>query len=279
MKATSYKIRISRDDPPTLCEAIAVHTGLSKTRIKIALNRGAVWARKAKGKRRRIRRATSQMRAGDQIYCYYDEAVLNLVPPQSRCIRDFNQYSIWHKPAGLMTQGSRFGDHCSLGRQIEQQFTPKRCVFLVHRIDREATGLVLVAHDRTAAAKFSSLFRLRKVQKRYRIHVTGNLYHHAPSGRIEIPLDNREASTTYRIISFDPELNQSVVEVELHSGRRHQIRRHFDLIGFPVIGDPRYGINNKNKEGMQLVAYALAFKCPLGNGSIHVEIDPDEVLP
>ena len=70
-----------------------------------------------------------------------------------------------------------------------------------------------------------------------------------------------------------------MAKVELHSGRHHQIRRHFDLIGFPVIGDPRYGMNNKNKKGMRLVAYALAFECPLGNGSVHVEIDPEEASP
>jgi tRNA pseudouridine32 synthase/23S rRNA pseudouridine746 synthase len=46
------------------------------------------------------------------------------------------------------------------------------------------------------------------------------------------------------------------------SGRKHQIRRHFDMIGHPVMGDPRYGKGNKNAEGLQLLATSLKFKCP-----------------
>jgi tRNA pseudouridine32 synthase/23S rRNA pseudouridine746 synthase len=48
----------------------------------------------------------------------------------------------------------------------------------------------------------------------------------------------------------------------MRTGRKHQIRRHFEMIGHPVIDDPRYGKDNKNTEGLQLVATALEFECP-----------------
>jgi tRNA pseudouridine32 synthase/23S rRNA pseudouridine746 synthase len=52
------------------------------------------------------------------------------------------------------------------------------------------------------------------------------------------------------------------VDVIIRTRRKHQIRLHFEMIGFPVMGDPRYGEGNKNTEGMKLTATALEFKCP-----------------
>jgi tRNA pseudouridine32 synthase/23S rRNA pseudouridine746 synthase len=55
------------------------------------------------------------------------------------------------------------------------------------------------------------------------------------------------------------------VDVIIRTGRKHQIRLHFEMIGFPVMGDPRYGEGNKNTEGMKLNATALEFECPLSS--------------
>ncbi|HLT22061.1 MAG TPA: hypothetical protein VKZ84_01395, partial [Bacteriovoracaceae bacterium] len=54
----------------------------------------------------------------------------------------------------------------------------------------------------------------------------------------------------------------SLVEVEIKTGRLHQIRKHFEMIGHPVLGDPKYGKGNKNKDGLKLQAYALEFRDP-----------------
>jgi len=56
--------------------------------------------------------------------------------------------------------------------------------------------------------------------------------------------------------------------VQIRTGRLHQIRRHFDLIGHPVMGDPRYGTGNKNKEGLQLEADQLRFICPFAKREV-----------
>jgi tRNA pseudouridine32 synthase/23S rRNA pseudouridine746 synthase len=79
--------------------------------------------------------------------------------------------------------------------------------------------------------------------------------------------------THYALKLFDAQKNQSLVQVTPVTGRRHQIRRHFDMIGHPVMGDPRYGSGNKNKSGLQLSAIGLAFECPLGKGTIKIMID------
>ncbi len=271
---------ITTKDPSTVCEVLSILSGLSKLRIKRAMTRGAAWLKHAGRKMQRIRRATAPVRPGDVIALYYDESILARQPPQSRCIKDFKQYSIWYKPAGLMTQGTRFGDHCALSRQVEQHYQSQhrgRQVLLVHRIDREAAGLVLVSHNRIAAARFSKMFRKRQIEKHYRIKVRGDLCSVGAEGTIDLALNNRPAQTLYRPLSYDPSTDQSLVRVQIITGRRHQIRRHFEMIGHPVMGDPLYGSNNKNETGLELTAISLTFECPFGNGQINTRIDPDVI--
>jgi len=64
-------------------------------------------------------------------------------------------------------------------------------------------------------------------------------------------------------LATNSEQHSATLELIIHTGRRHQIRRHLALIGHPVLGDPRYGTGNKNTAGLQLTAVALSFVCPL----------------
>jgi tRNA pseudouridine32 synthase/23S rRNA pseudouridine746 synthase len=162
-----------------------------------------------------------------------------------------------------MAQGTKYGDHCSLHRQAGIFFGNRRELFLVHRLDREASGIMLLAHDRKTAALLSGLFQKNLIVKKYRVEVLGNLLDRGKTGAIALPLDGRTALTEYRVESYDSETGTSTAEVVIKTGRLHQIRRHFDMIGFPVIGDPKYGRGNKNREGMKLVACSLAFRCPV----------------
>ena len=69
--------------------------------------------------------------------------------------------------------------------------------------------------------------------------------------------------------------NVSEIDVTLHTGRLHQIRRHFEAIGCPVLGDPRYGKGNKNREGLKVNACSLCFTCPVSGKEIIVRHSPD----
>ena len=250
------------DDPNIAVDFLALHSGISKVRIKDAMNKGAVWLKKGHGKKYRVRRATAALKPGDNLSLYYDEKLLALKPSSAECISDQKRYSVWFKPAGLMTQGSRYGDHCSLLRGVELFFKNNRSVFLIHRLDREAAGIVLVAHDKGAAGKLSRLFQKRSIVKHYRAQVLGNLAERKAENIIRIPLDGKPAETEYTAGAYDPAANTTVVDVIIRTGRKHQIRRHFEMIGFPVMGDPHYGVGNKNTAGLQLAATALEFVCP-----------------
>lgn len=240
---------------------LALRTGISKARIKDAMNKGAVWVQRGK-KRQRLRRATSMLAAGDRIELYYDEDVLARHVSVPILVHDAKHYSVWNKPAGMLTQGTEYGDHCSLLRQVELSFRMKREAYPVHRLDREASGLVLVAHTKQAAAKLSELFQKQAVEKVYQVVVLGVAGSPGKSGTIDHPLDGRNARTHYTVESVDVNSGISTLSVKIETGRLHQIRRHFAMIGYPVMGDPKYGQGNKNTDGLQLRAISLAFPCP-----------------
>lgn len=280
MQKFFFKKAVGTDDPKTVCDFLAKHTGLSKSRIKDAMNKGAVWVRKKRGKQYRVRRASAALKPGDYLAIYYDDKLLALSPLQPKRISDQKRYSIWFKPAGLMTQGTKYGDHCSLLRQVELFFKSKRKAFPVHRLDREVSGIVLIGHDKTAAGQLSRLFQSQQIVKRYHARVRGNLTAaQGPQGRIDQPLDGQPSTTDFAVTHYDPASNISSVDIIIHTGRKHQIRRHFAAVGFPVIGDPRYGKGNKNHSGLQLAAAALEFHCPFSDKDLVFDTPCSDVEP
>jgi tRNA pseudouridine32 synthase/23S rRNA pseudouridine746 synthase len=244
------------------CDVIATRSGLSKSQIKDAMNKGAVTLRRA-NRQKILRRAKTILRPGDQLQLNYDAAILAQQPLPLVCIADERAYSVWNKPAGMLAQGTLWGDHCALLRLVEQFFQPPREVFLVHRLDREAAGLMLIAHNKLASAKLSQLFQTNNVYKAYRTEVRGCPAVVGESAVIDFPLDGKPAHSEYRVLSYDDKTDIAQLEVVIRSGRKHQIRRHLDAIAHPVMGDPRYGQHNKTPDGMRLVATTLEFDCPL----------------
>jgi len=262
MKRFVYHKTVTLSAPGTVCNFLAAETGLPKIRIKDAMNKGAVWLKGGSGGKKRIRRATHPLRSGDRLWIYYDSTLLSLSAPEGKCLEDRHRFTIWYKPPDLLTQGTAYGDHCSLMRQAETYFRGNRTVYLLHRLDREASGLVMFAHDKTAAAKLSHLFQTHQVEKTYRAELLGDLAGKALEAIIDLPLEGKPAKTVYRFLSYDGGKNTSLVEATTRTGRYHQVRRHFAMIGFPIMGDPKYGKENKNAAGLQLIAVAIRFQCP-----------------
>lgn len=247
----------------TAADFIAERCDLPKVRIKDAMNKGAVWLKRGKRPQVRLRRAKAELFAGDELFVYYDDEVLRRIPGEPRVIEDLNAYSVWFKPAGVLSQGTEWGDHCSMLRIAEQAADSTREVFLVHRLDREASGLMIIAHNRRAAADLSKLFEERKVEKTYRVEVLGQVGDVGSKRTINEALDGKEAITHITVEKFNAYTNASTLLVTIDTGRKHQIRKHLAAIGHPVMGDPLYGEGNRNRDGMQLKCIELAFRCPL----------------
>ena len=238
---------------------LAAQSGLPVARIKRAMQCGAVWLTRH-GQTTRLRRAGRTLRTGDRLDLYYDPAVLQQTVDDATLIDDVGQYSVWHKPYGMWSHGSRWADHSALTRFASQALS--RESLIVHRLDRATNGLMLIAHNKRAAAALSALFRERQIEKHYQAVVAGCLLADA-SIAIDAPLDGRAARTDVSVISIDERLQRSEVSVRIHTGRKHQVRRHLAHIGHPVVGDRLYGGAGEGDPDLQLTASRLAFQCPV----------------
>jgi len=149
-----------------------------------------------------------------------------------------------NKPAGMPTQPPRDRSVRSLEELLRVEY---REIYLVHRIDTPTSGVVLFARTREAAAKFSNLFASGAMKKIYVAIVDGVIDREIT---IDSPIDGREAITIVR-----PSTQSSRVEVEIKTGRTHQIRIHLASIGHVVAGDRRHG--GAKAERLMLHAWKL----------------------
>ena len=244
-------------------DLLAEETGLSKQLVKQLMQKGAVWLTKGK-KTQRLRRAKRTLQVGQIVHVYYDQSVLAMIPPEPTLIADEGHYSVWNKPYGMLSQGSKWGDHCTITRWVEQHLKPQRVSFVVHRLDRAANGLIIIAHEKTAAAALSKLFHDRQVDKRYQIWVHGQFSSQATRDkpvRIDTDIDGRSAVSYFVLVEYDADQDRSLLDVTIETGRKHQIRRHSAELVYPVVGDRLYG-KEGDTEDLKLTAYFLAFECP-----------------
>ncbi|RJR15590.1 MAG: RNA pseudouridine synthase [Nitrospiraceae bacterium] len=257
-------------------DLLAVTSGLSKSRVKQAMQKGAVWLTSRRGTQR-LRRMDRVMQSGDKLHLYYNEKILlsEVDPPQ--LIADEGGYSVWYKPYGMLSQGSKWGDHFSINRWAEQHLTPQRPAFVVHRLDRAATGLILIAHQKKIAAALSLLFQDRGIEKRYQVIVQGRFPEQGSPLTIDTDLDNRPALTQVYPVRYDSGKNRTLLDVRIETGRKHQIRRHLSSIGYPVAGDRMYG-QGTDIEDLQLTAYYLSFICPV-SGAVREYVLPEDLRP
>jgi 23S rRNA pseudouridine1911/1915/1917 synthase len=182
------------------------------------------------------------------------------------------------KPAGLVVhpasshQGRTLVDE--LGEILAGGADPER-PGIVHRLDKETSGLLVVARDDATHAALQELVRKREVERVYLALAGGRLA--SRTGTIDAPIGrasrqrhrmavsgaaSRQARTHFEVLElFSAE---SYVEVKLETGRTHQIRAHFGAIGHPLIGDTTYGGEKKYGLSRQFLhAHRLAFAHPL----------------
>jgi 23S rRNA pseudouridine1911/1915/1917 synthase len=143
---------------------------------------------------------------------------------------------------------------------------------IVHRLDKDTSGVMLVAKNRVAQANLVNQFRARSVAKAYLALVKGKLT--PESGIIEADIGRdsrnrqrmavvsrgREARTEYRVVKYLD--GYTLLEIVPETGRTHQIRVHLAAIGFPVVGDATYGVRSPHLSRQFLHACRLGFRLP-----------------
>lgn len=238
---------------------------ISKATLKNAISQGILWLTRGK-KTTRIRSLTRALKPNDTLHVYYDENVLNQAPPTPILISNFDDYSIWFKPYGMLCQGSKWSDHFTINRWIETNIHPQRPAIIVHRLDRAASGLIIIAHSKKAAKAFSQLFEQRKLEKTYQIIVHGAFRQSDKEISATFEVDGKPAKSTFIPIKYNKVCDMTEVTVKIETGRKHQIRVHSALLNTPVVGDRLHGLKNINyadNVNLQLCAVQLKFICPL----------------
>lgn len=149
---------------------------------------------------------------------------------------------------------------------------------IVHRLDKNTSGLILVAKNNNSHAKLATMFVDKTIHKTYLCIVKGNFSSENLQGRIEnligrdvkdrkkmaiVEKNGKIAISNYKVIQQVE--GYSLVEVAIETGRTHQIRVHMKTINHPILGDTVYGSADKNAKRQMLHAYKLDFKNPIDN--------------
>jgi len=191
-------------------------------------------------------------------------------------------------PTGTLVHGllARYPEIADVG----EPFRPG----IVHRLDRETSGLLVVARTAEAHAALTDALRDRTITRRYRTLVWGHVAE--PRGQVDAPIGRstkdptkmavvvggREARTGYEVVArYAEPVEVTELVCQLETGRTHQIRVHLQAIGHPVVGDPRYGGARSTLPAARQVLHAehLAFDHPVTGERIEVDsaLPPDLV--
>jgi len=191
------------------------------------------------------------------------------------------QLIAFNKSGGIPVQPDKTGDKSLT--DLASIYAKIR-VFATHRIDRPASGIVLFAKNKKSLAALNEQFKNRSITKTYLAVVkklpeksTGELVHHIyvqrnnKSVALDEPGKNtKEARLSYRLLASSD--NYHLLEVQLHTGRQHQIRVQLAAIGSPIKGDVKYGARRGNKDrSIQLHSWKMAFNHPVTNERVELQ--------
>ena len=162
-------------------------------------------------------------------------------------------FALFDKPSGLLVHPTVRSTEYTLLDEVRYQFGDE--AKLVHRIDAETSGLILVSKNDYAGYVLKEMFAKKEFVKKYKALIEDELKEEiliekkitTSEGLIKLKMqtseDGKESSTLIRPISYNKAKNQTLVEAIPYTGRQHQIRVHLDSIGHRIVGDPIYGLD------------------------------------
>jgi 23S rRNA pseudouridine1911/1915/1917 synthase len=242
---------------------VADVTGLSRSHVQKLISAGNLTSDGV------ALRANAMVRPGTPLQLVVPEPeLLDLAPApeiELRVVHEDADLLIVDKPAGLVVHPSPGHSDGTLVNALLARGGAKafggiagvRRPGIVHRLDRDTSGLLMVARTDAAQASLMAQLKARRVKKTYQALVLGEVA--ASVGRIEAPVgrdpkhrtrmgvtaDGRPATTGYRV--RERFAGWTLLELDLVTGRTHQIRVHLDAIGHPIAGDPLYGTGTARK--------------------------------
>lgn len=202
-----------------------------------------------------------------------------------------------NKPADLSVHPSQGHFSNSLANGLAWYFQEKNQPFVfraINRLDRDTTGLLIVAKNALSGCILSDMVKKREIHRTYLTAVSGDLSE-CPEGTISVPIARRPGSvmermadpingetaiTHYRLLAYQNKTDSSLLEVTLETGRTHQIRVHMKYIGHPLYGDFLYNPDYRFLDRQSLHSWKLSFLHPITKKSLHFTAPlPADMLP
>jgi len=229
----------------------------------------------------RLAKASLKLSIGDRLRVVIPPTAPSPLSPEAiplNIIYEDDDLLVVDKPAGLAVHPAPGHPGHTLVNAILSHFPRLADVSdslrpgVVHRLDKDTSGVMLVAKNKTAQANLSDQFKAHSVHKTYLVLVKGRLTPEegiieAPMGRdprnrkrMAVVAEGREARTEYRVIKYIS--SYTLLKVMPETGRTHQIRVHLSAIGYPVVGDKVYGVKSPYLSRQFMHASRLGFKLP-----------------
>ncbi len=211
----------------------------------------------------------------------YKSSKKNLDENEKSLIEDNNDFIVINKKSGISTQGGTKSKNNLIDIFSNSTLFKDDKPYSVHRLDKETSGVMIIAKNYSSAKLLTSLFRLRKIHKTYlaichgifknkKGEIRGNLVKYDREKKItELAITNYNVISSNNLFSF--------VELNPITGRKHQLRKQLSLIGNSIVGDSKYNvIKNKNKNEKKLMLHAFKIKFMINNKKFNFKAElPD----
>ena len=229
----------------------------------------------------KIKKSSYKLQKNDQIFVYnfnfttnknkknklkYIATKKELSSSSSMFVENNENFVVINKPAGIAVQSGTKSRRNILDILRNTKEFEGASPYAVHRIDKETTGVLVVAKNRKYAQLFTSLFRIRKIHKTYLGIVRGELQKDKGTFIDELLYYEGEkkiktkAITHFKVI--DSNNNYSLLKLNPETGRKHQLRKQLLIHGCPILGDSKYRISDNHpskKNSLMLHAYKVNF--------------------
>ena len=200
---------------------------------------------------------------------------------ESLIIENNDDFVVVNKEAGIPVQGGTKSKKNLIDIFSKSKYFEDTKPYSVHRLDKDTSGVFIIAKNRETAKLFTSLFRLRRIHKTYLAICYGDVL--SKKGSLNYDLVRYEgkkkiiekSQTTYKLI--DKNLNYSLLELNPITGRKHQLRKQLSLFGHPIYGDDKY-VNNKlySTKNKKLLLHSYKIKFILNNNKYTFKATPPD---
>ena len=179
-------------------------------------------------------------------------------------IENNDNFVVINKPAGIPVQSGTKSFKNIIDILKNTEYFNNLKPYIVHRLDKETSGVMLIAKNREYAQLFTSLFRIRKIHKLYIAVTHGTVNSKLQIMKDDLVLYEKSRKIIQKAISYIKVLKSnnkySFVELKPITGRKHQLRKQLFNIGHPVVGDDKYSFKNEKKnKNLLLHAYKIKF--------------------